>query len=200
MKLPVPDPEPKAEPADTELLQQCAEGNPDALVELYRRHGGTLYRYLVRWMGTRSGDAEDALQQVFVIAWTRSDSFRTRRADAGEVKRWLYGIATNVVREHRRRRTTRLRAIQQLNDLPLPRSPGLDEVLGQRQLAQRAIDALEELPDPQREAYLLCDVEGLSGVDAARALGVRPGTLRRRLHGARKRLRSLLKKGATDER
>jgi RNA polymerase sigma factor (sigma-70 family) len=201
VKLPMPDPDPKEwQASDSELLRRCAQGDSEALVELYRRHGDTIHRYLARWMGSRSADVEDALQQVFVVAWARASSFRARGDDAGEVKRWLYGISTNVVREHRRRRTARLRAIQRLSDLPMPGSPALDDVLSHRQLAQRAIDGLEELSDPLREAYLLCDVEGLSGADAARVLRIRPGTLRRRLHEARKRLRSMLTKGETDDR
>ena len=175
MSITVPDPDDMgAEDADSELLSRCAQGDADALVELYRRYGVLLHRYLARWMGLRSPDIDDALQQVFVVAWTRADSFRPRSGSGAEVRSWLYGISTNVIREHRRRNTTRLRALQRLSELPLLRAPSLDEVVSQRQLAQRAIDALESLTDSEREAYLLCDVEGLAGVEAARALDCGP--------------------------
>lgn len=192
----VQKPEPIDEEAsDVEVLTRCANGESDALLVLYRRHTPRLYRYLARWMGFRTADAEDALQKVFVVVWHRAGSFRPRSGHEGEVLAWLFGIATNIVREQRRADRNRLRAIQRLGELALPISPALDEQIGHRRLAQRAIDALEELSDPLREAYLLCDVEGWSGMEAAFALKVRPGTLRRRLHQARKKLRARLAEG-----
>ncbi|MEO1230821.1 MAG: RNA polymerase sigma factor [Myxococcota bacterium] len=192
-------PNPGTERSDLALLSACAEGDAEALLELHRRHADRLHRYLARALGLRSGDVEDGVQQVFLVVWTRAGAFRPRSHASDEVRAWLFGIATNVAREHRRRRVRRLRAIEQLSALPLLRPPRIDDQLSQRQLVQRAIDGLDELSDPLRETYLICDVEGLSGPEAARALGVRPGTLRRRLHEARRRLRALLVEGLADE-
>jgi RNA polymerase sigma-70 factor (ECF subfamily) len=66
------------------------------------------------------------------------------------------------------------------------------EAAERRELLARMGAALERLPHELKEAFLLCEVEELSGVEAARALDVRPGTLWRRLHEARKRLRAAL--------
>jgi RNA polymerase sigma-70 factor (ECF subfamily) len=71
----------------------------------------------------------------------------------------------------------------------------IDDEVSNRQLMRRLASAIDELPHDLRVVFLLCEMEGISGTDAARALGLRPGTVWRRLHDARKRLLSILERG-----
>ena len=80
---------------------------------------------------------------------------------------------------------------------PKPLAGGApDEALQRAQALQRLAAAVEELPHDLRAAYVLCDLEELPGVEAARVLGVRAGTLWRRLHEARRALRDAIEEGA----
>jgi hypothetical protein len=71
-----------------------------------------------------------------------------------------------------------------------------DEVALRSQQAHRLAAALDELPHDLRVVYVLCELEDMPGVEAARALDVRPGTLWRRLHEARRALRDAIEGGA----
>jgi RNA polymerase sigma-70 factor (ECF subfamily) len=108
------------------------------------------------------------------------------------VRTWLFGIAVNLARGHvRSERRGRARAAVYLARLPEPGPSPADEA-ERRQLIVRLRSALESLPYELRVVYLLCDVEGLRGVDVARSLGLRTGTLYRRLHEARLALRTVI--------
>jgi DNA-directed RNA polymerase specialized sigma24 family protein len=74
-------------------------------------------------------------------------------------------------------------------------APALTWIFGRHEALRRIERVLEALPHDLRVAFVLCDLEGISGVDAARTLGVRPGTVWRRLHEARKELRARLEEG-----
>jgi RNA polymerase sigma-70 factor (ECF subfamily) len=76
----------------------------------------------------------------------------------------------------------------------VPRPPGTSphEAAERRELVERLAVALRELPHDLRVAFVLCDLEEVRGTEAARALGVREGTLGRRLHDARRALRLAL--------
>jgi RNA polymerase sigma-70 factor (ECF subfamily) len=67
-----------------------------------------------------------------------------------------------------------------------------DDEVERQELLERVIQALPALPHDLRAAFLLCEIEEMSGVEAARTLNIREGTLRRRLHDARLRLRRAL--------
>src|SRR5438270_1439680 len=83
---------------DGELWRLAADGKPDAFGVLFERHAGTVYNYLFR----RTGDwavAEDLTSLVFLEAWRRRRDVRLEHASALP---WLYGVATNVLRNRRR--------------------------------------------------------------------------------------------------
>ena len=162
-------------------------GAPAAFGEVFDRHATTVYRYLVRRVGPH--DADDLTSEVFRIAFERRDSFDLGRADA---RPWLYGIATNLVARRGRSAMRRDRAVARLG------AEGTEDV------AERATDsvfaaaalsdvrdAIDALPDAERDALLLAAWEGLSYEDIAAALSVPVGTVRSRLNRARGRLREL---------
>lgn len=181
----------EAEPDDRALLAACAEGNEEALKLLFRRHQPVIRRFVSRIMGGRQEDVDDVVQTTFLEAWRSAEAFAARST----VRAWLLGIAANVSRRHHRGRTRRERFLALLARRPVPPGP-LDpcEALTRQQLVERVRAGLSELPHAQRVAYVLCELEELPGTEAAAAVGVKPGTMWRRLHEARKALREMLER------
>jgi RNA polymerase sigma-70 factor (ECF subfamily) len=174
--------------ADLALVARCREGDLGAFEELYKAHAGRLYSLAFRMLGN-AADAEDLLQEIFLSAHRKLESFR---GDAA-LGTWLYRLATNQILDYVRSRAGRA---GQLTD-------GLDDAAmlpdaGGGRLADRAIDridlerALGELPDGCRAAFLLHDVEGLEHKEIGQVLGIAEGTSKSQVHKARLRLRSLL--------
>lgn len=172
--------------ADRELLASCAAGDRAALGLLYERLHRDVFRFAAHLVGAASPDLDDLVQTTFVQAWSAASRYRGE----AEVRTWLFGICANVCRNHlrwsfRRRRAFVLLTDLQVHDVFLP----AEENAIRRQKLERLSQALADLPPNQREAFVLCDVEGASGFEAATVLGIPPGTLGRRLHDARQKLR-----------
>ncbi len=182
----------KAPASDEALLQACARQDGDALRELFRRHRDVVFRFVSRLLGATHGGVDDTVQLTFLTAWRRAGSFGGRST----VRTWLLGIAANVARDQRRSERRRTNLFEVFSAKPKEEAPLIEDVLSRRQLVERVMEALDELPHDLRVAYVLCELEELSGVDAARAVGVRPGTMWKRLHHARRQLRKALQKEA----
>jgi RNA polymerase sigma-70 factor (ECF subfamily) len=181
--------EPWLERIDDDVLWARARaGDAEAFATLYRRHADAIYNYCFRRVGNWNA-AEDLLSIVFLEAWRRRD------ADLlpGKVLPWLYGIATNVVRNRRR---SERRYAAALRRAPADgASPDLsDEALlradDERQM-KRLLARLWELPRQEQDVLALCVWAELSYEDAASALGIPVGTVRSRLSRARTHLRKL---------
>lgn len=177
------------EPIDIELWERAAAGEPAAFGLLYERHVRAIYNYLFR----RCADwslAEDLTSVVFLEAYRRRSSVEI---DEGKVLPWLYGVATNVLRNQRR---SLRRHAEALRRLPPPEpvlgiaGEAADRVDAERRM-RSLLAALEALPESDREILALCVWTELSYEDAAVALGVPIGTVRSRLSRARKRLAEL---------
>jgi RNA polymerase sigma-70 factor (ECF subfamily) len=172
--------------ADEDLITACAGGDNSALAELFRRHGDRVYRILGRLGHVEPRDLEDMVQATFVAVKHSAGHFGARSAAAT----WIIGIALNVARHHERgqvRRRVAMAAVAESQPSSDRRGP--EEQASQRQLLGRLEAAFEELPPDLRTVFTLCDLEGLRGVDVARILAVPQGTVWRRLHEARTRLR-----------
>jgi RNA polymerase sigma factor (sigma-70 family) len=174
--------------SDADLWARSRAGDRDAFGQLFERHAKTIYNYCFRRLGCWT-TAEDALSLVFLEAWRR------RGADVlpDKVLPWLYGIATNVVRNQRR---SRRRFASALKRMPVARlEPEFVEEAIQRLddewRMQRVLGDLERLPSREQDVLTLCVWMELSYEDAASALGVPIGTVRSRLSSARARLAEL---------
>lgn len=173
---------------DMALVDRCRKGDLGAFEELYRQHAGRLYSVACRMVGNPS-DAEDLLQEIFLSAHRKLDSFRGDSA----LGTWLYRLATNLCLDHLRSRAART---SQLTGA-LDDEPGLADA-GSRTLADSALTrmdlerALAQLPDGCRAAFVLHDIEGLEHREVADALGIAEGTSKSQVHKARLRLRALL--------
>lgn len=173
---------------DMALVERCRQGDLDAFGELYQAHSGKLYSLTWRMVGNQS-DAEDLLQEVFLSAHRKLDSFRGESA----LGTWLYRLAMNLCLDHLRSRAARTDQVTgSIDDEPwIPDA-------GSRSLADRAVHrldlerALAQLPEGCRAAFLLHDVEGLEHREVGEVLGIAEGTSKSQVHKARLRLRSLL--------
>src|SRR6187399_523208 len=175
--------------AELQLVERCRSGELGAFEELYRAHSGRLYSLAVRMLGNPA-DAEDLLQEIFLSAHRKLDSYRGEAA----LGTWLYRLAMNQILDHVRSRAARSGQLTDgLDDASL-----IADATGHR-LADRAIDridlerALAELPEGCRAAFVLHDVEGLEHKEVSEVLGIAEGTSKSQVHKARLRLRGLLR-------
>ncbi|MGI8796533.1 MAG: RNA polymerase sigma factor [Acidimicrobiia bacterium] len=162
--------------------------------EIFDRHGASILRFLVRRVGPEP--AEQLLGDTFRIAFERRVTFDRTRDSAGP---WLYGIATNLLRRHRRSEGRRLRATARLASGDVGNGDAEDQVIAAadaQALLPAVADAVLELPDAERDVLLLFAWEELSYDDIAAALGVPVGTVRSRLNRGRSKVRELLEPGA----
>ena len=170
------------------LVERCRAGDLAAFETIYRTHSGRLYSVACRVLGNPT-DAEDLLQEIFLAAHRKLESFRGESA----LGTWLYRLAMNLCLDHLRSRANRS---GQLTD-SLDEEFGLDDV-GSRRLAERTVAkmdlerALAQLPNGCRTAFVLHDVEGLEHREVAAALGIAEGTSKSQVHKARMRLRAML--------
>jgi len=178
--------------SDEELVNACARGDRGALGELYDRHSVALYRFLSRLCGASSADLDELVSETFLHVFRSAARFRAQAA----VRTWITGIAANVGRHHVRSESRRraflgnLRECQPAGD----GEAGADAVrsVERRDLLRKLTALVTALPHDLRVVYVMCDVEELPGAEAARALGVPEGTVWRRLHQARRSLRTAL--------
>ena len=147
---------------------------------------------MLRFLGRRVGAkvAEGLLGELFRIAFERRKPFDASRPSALP---WLYGIGANLLLKHRRAEARRLRANARMavaGEAADRRASAA--ALDARLLFPRVANAIEALPDDEREALLLFAWEDLSYQSVAEALELPIGTVRSRLNRARARLRELL--------
>jgi len=169
------------------LVAALRDGNLAALAAAYDRWHQRV-RVLARRLLSDPAAAEDVVQDVFTVL---PRAVRRFRGDA-DLETFLLGIAVKRVRRHRRAAFRRLKALERLRaiDLRGPIDPEQDTY--RRQLGARLAAALDELPLPQRVAFVLCEVEELTSVQAAVIADAPEATIRTRLFHARRRLRDLL--------
>ena len=177
-----------AQMSDVALVAACAVGEAGALGALFDRHRATVQRFLARLAGVDARSADDLVQETFLQIYRSASRFGGRSS----VRTWVLGIAVNVARHHTRAESRRRAATTNLVDLPRPTTTRPDDAAGHRQFVVRLERALAALSPELREVFALCDLEEISGAEAARALGLREGTLWWRLSAARKALRVAL--------
>jgi RNA polymerase sigma-70 factor (ECF subfamily) len=175
--------------SDEALLAACGVGDTAALGQLFDRHHEAVYRLISRLLRTEPAEIDDLVQQTFLEVWRSAKKFGGK----GAVRSWLFGIAANTVRHHIRGAVRRRAALAEVPPPPSTSTPH-DAALRAQQVHRLAV-ALEALPDTLRVVYVMCDLEEVPGVEAARVLGLRAGTLGRRLHEARRALREAIEGG-----
>ncbi|MFC6884476.1 MULTISPECIES: RNA polymerase sigma factor [Actinomadura] len=176
-------------PTDVELWRRACDGDERAFGALFDRHARTVYNYCFRRTASWS-EAEDLTSVVFLETWRR----RAHVSMPSEsLLPWLYGVATNVLQNHRRSLRRHREALSRL-PAPEPQPDGAEEAserLDAERRMRRVMASIERLSRRDREVLVLCVWEGLGYAEAAEALGVPVGTVRSRLARARSRLRGI---------
>ncbi len=170
-------------PTDRELWQRAAAGEAEAFGGLYDRHASAIYNYCFR----RCADwalAEDLTATVFLEAWRKRERVVLDREYA--VLAWLYGVATNVLRNELRRRRRLARALAALG--AARSAPDSAERLAEQAEMRSILAAVGKLSGRELDVFALCVFADLSYEQASLALGIPIGTVRSRLARARNRL------------
>ncbi|GAB3674758.1 RNA polymerase sigma factor SigM [Saccharopolyspora tripterygii] len=171
-------------PSDAELIAAHAHGDPHAFSELFRRHRDRLWAVALRTMRDPD-EAADALQDAMISAFRNAASFRAE----SQVTTWLHRIVVNACLDRIRRRQAR-------PTVPLPETgsePAVPrDAIADRDTSMVVQEALSQLPEDQRAAIVLVDVEGYSVAETAAMLGVADGTVKSRCARGRARLAKLL--------
>lgn len=161
------------------------------LAVAYDEHAPALARYLSARVGP--GLAEDLLSDVFLLALRRQHTFD--RA-LGTPVAWLFGIATNILRQHRRREVRHFEFLATMHGQTAGSGDETSEqainAVDAAALARGLIPTLRGLDPVDRDILLLTSWAGLTPVDIAAALGIPAGTVRSRLYRLRHRLRAAL--------
>lgn len=174
---------------DGQLMQRIAQGNRQALSELYARYQRTLFSYLLH-LTPDYGLAEEILQDTFVAVWKSARSFEQRSA----VQTWLIGVARRQAHN-----TLRQRKLPLADEAELQELPATDLEPEEAMLASATRDeisaAFKRLSPVHREVLTLIFIQELPYQEAATILGVPVGTVKSRLSNARRMLRALLESG-----
>lgn len=173
------------EPSDAELLAAHVAGDAHAFETLVHRHRDRLWAVALRTTGDPE-EASDALQDALISAYRRAGQFRGESA----VTTWLHRIVVNASLDRLRRRAARPAGTLPDDDESLPGRVVADphDHLDRRETQIVVAQALAELPDDQRDAVILVDVEGWSVEEAATMLGCPAGTVKSRCFRGRAKL------------
>jgi RNA polymerase sigma-70 factor (ECF subfamily) len=177
-------------PSDADLVQ--AGETPEDFARLFDRYSVTIHRYVARRLG--ASEAEDLLAQTFLIAF--EGRHRYSDSPTGALP-WLYGIATNLIRRKRRDEVRQYRAYARSEPAGFDEhsDPLATEVAARVDAAAASrvlTGVLARLRQAERDVLLLYAWEDLSYAEIALALDLPIGTVRSRLHRARRALRSAL--------
>ncbi|MBI4421973.1 MAG: sigma-70 family RNA polymerase sigma factor [Gemmatimonadetes bacterium] len=170
---------------DEALARRVQQGDSEALEQLVRRYLRPIHAVAASYL-SESADVEDAAQETFLRAVRGIEAYDPDRPFAP----WLYQIARNVARN-------RLAAGARSYAEPLSEAlqsalPSPHVLLERSEIRRRVGAAITRLPERQRTAFHLSDVEGYATGEVARIMGLSAGTVRSHVHYARKALRAAL--------
>ncbi|HZR18154.1 MAG TPA: sigma-70 family RNA polymerase sigma factor [Verrucomicrobiae bacterium] len=168
-------------------VAQARSGDPEAWDVLYRRYQLPLYVYVYELVRDEQASL-DLVQETFINAARYLSTLREDQRFGS----WLFGIAHQKVIQRWRKSTREQLSFGELPEDALHEDPTPDELLIQQEDESRFMALLNELPPPHRSVLLLHYLEGFSLEQIAEVTGTSIGTVKSRLHYARKSLRKLL--------
>ncbi|HEX6360210.1 RNA polymerase sigma factor [Actinophytocola sp.] len=181
--------------SDADLAARLTR-DPQLFTEVHDRYFATIYGYVASRLGTQT--AEDVAAETFLVAFDRRGSFDPGR---GDLRVWLFGIATNLVARHRRKEARHYRALARLEVTSAVEGHESRVVasVAAKRLLPRLAPALSRLSKGERDVLLLVALGQLAYDEVAEALGISPGTVGSRLTRARKKLNLVLSQETPDE-
>ena len=181
---------------DAELVRRARDRDEAAIRAIIRSNNRRLYR-LARGILRNDSEAEDVVQETYARAFTHLDSFR---GDSG-FGTWLGRIAINEALGRLRRRRARVETSlepellnAEIIPFPVPTASDPEKTMAQRQIQNVVEQAIDELPEPFRIVFMTRVVEGMNVEETAEILGLKPETVKTRLHRARAALRENVEK------
>lgn len=191
-------PDPTASPTDQELVRNYLRGDPEAFDRLYDRHHRAVY-WLVRQYFPQRERAEEIFQEIFMKILEKLDRYQAE----GSFRAWAYTLSRNHcidrLRYHARRKETPESALADRETS----TPYLEQIAGgdpdqenrayENELALHLQEALEKLPDEQRETFILKESGGMSFEEISRLTGVSVNTAKSRMRYALLQLRRTLR-------
>jgi RNA polymerase sigma-70 factor (ECF subfamily) len=163
------------------------------LAQIFSEHADFVWRSLRRF-GLAPMDADDALQEVFLVVYRRLGEYE----ECGLIRAWLFTISRQVA-GHYRRSQARTERKQQAYPAPFA-VEDLDQHLARREAVDVVNAFLETLDESQRDVFYLADVDGLTAPEIAAAVNVNINTVYSRLRLARRRFEQMLATRAQGER
>lgn len=193
----MPIPEPPSQAADRSLIEAVAAGNQKAFAELYDRLSGPLHSLCLRMLGSAE-EAEDALQEAFMVIWRRAPSYD---AQYGAVFTWAVHLTKCKIIDHLRSRDRRLRIVAVSSEgKPAEQmaANGGDAVsrVDQKEQAGRMRQVVGELPAEQSEVIELAFYSDLTHHEISARLGQPLGTIKARIRRALLKLRDRMGKSS----
>jgi RNA polymerase sigma factor (sigma-70 family) len=171
---------------DKQLLKQIADGDRQALADLYSRYHRSLFRYLLQ-LTPDYGLAEELLQDTLIAVWKSAHSFKGRSS----VQTWIISIARRQAHN-----TLRQRKLPLANETDLEGLVSTDPEPEDCTLAfiarDELIETFNQLAPVYREVLVLTFIQEFSYQETANILGVPVGTVKSRLNNARRLLRTIL--------
>jgi RNA polymerase sigma-70 factor (ECF subfamily) len=166
-------------------VAQARAGDPAAWDALFRRYQLALYVFVFELVREEQASL-DVVQETFIAAARHIGGLR----EDGKFGSWLFGIAHQKCIQRWRKRTEVL--LEEIPEMPGEFEEGPDDLLIRREQEAAFMNLLEQLPPPQRAVLLLHFVEDFSIEEIAGITGAQAGTVKSRLHYAKKALRKLI--------
>ena len=171
-------------PEDSALMLRYRDGDVAAFEMLYQHHNDALYRYLLRLCHHR-----DTAEDIFQDVWGKIIKSRQNYRPTAKFSTFLYRVAHNCFIDHIRRNKRHSHSVDVDPDNQ-PDPGDQPDALAERSLARRRLDAaLRELPEEQRDVFLLHEEAGLNLDQIASVTGANRETAKSRLRYAVKKLR-----------
>ena len=176
---------------DELLLRRAQGGDPDAFGQLMEPLEKLVWRVCWHYTGNREA-AEDCGQEAMIRIWRNLANYRGECA----LESWVYRIAANCcmdwLRRKKRDKSVSVEPLQEQGFDPADPSPGTEEQVVRKDERRRLREAIAQLPDDQREALIMTQLEKIPYEEAAQALGVSEGTVKSRVNRAKARLKEIL--------
>ena len=176
---------------DELLLRKAQHGDPEAFEQLITPLEQLIWRICWHYTGNRES-AEDCGQETMIRIWRSLDNYRGDCA----LESWVYRIAANCcmdyLRKKKRDKSVSMEPMQEQGFDPADPSPGTEEQVVAADEQKRLREAITLLPEDQREALIMTQLEKVPYEEAAKLLGVSEGTIKSRVNRAKARLKEIL--------
>lgn len=176
---------------DELLLRRAQGGDPGAFEEMITPLEQMVWRVCWHYTGHRE-TAEDCAQEAMLRIWRNLGNYRGECA----LESWVYRIAANCcmdwLRKKKRDQSVSIEPMTEQGFDPADPSPGTEDQAVVRDEQEQLREAIAQLPEDQREALILTQLEKIPYEEAARSLGVSEGTVKSRVNRAKNRLKEIL--------